>query len=181
MKASNRCLITIVLFFVAITLTAIAQSYTLPDLSPKDVAEWVQQTGFIATGNGDPTVTEGVESGYLYIDISATDTPKLWRFNGNSWAQMSGADPEALTEHLASTQDPHGESMGVSENITVGDPDEDPWSHIDSPVAGGIRIASFVILIPIATAPTVVDGGIYKSTDGHFYGCDGASWTQLDN
>ncbi|MEW6710397.1 MAG: hypothetical protein AB1403_11295 [Candidatus Riflebacteria bacterium] len=159
-------LITIVMIFAAIALTAFSQTYTLPDLSPKDVAEWVQAGGFIATGAGDPTEISGIATGALYLDTTDADTPKLWRFNGAAWAQMSGADPESLLNHIASSTDPHGAIMKISEEIGIGDPDLAPWATIDAPEEGLCRIATNALIIGTleAASGTIEAHGKYHRT-----------------
>jgi len=181
MNKNNNALILSIAFVICL-MTLTGQTYAPPaNLSPKDVAEWAIAGGFIASGNAKPTTTAGIATGALYIDTTDADSPKLWRFNGSAWTQLSGADSETVLAHLAAIQDPHGAQMGVSERVTIGDPDGVNYVDIDSPSPGLARIASYIQLLPLATAPDVLSGGIYYNSNGHFYGSDGASWTQLDN
>lgn len=168
----KKLLLTIA--FIACFVSLSAQTYLPPaDLSPIDIASWTIRGGFIASGTVAPT---GIASaGCIYVD---TIEGAIWRYSGSAWQQIGGA---GLKEHIASQTDPHGASMTVTQDITIGDPETAMQAKIDSPAAGQARIASYVVLIPLASAPAVVDGGIYKSTDGHFYGSNGSSWLRLDN
>jgi hypothetical protein len=175
--------ITALLIIACLMVVALdAQVYTLPKLSPRDVANWANGGGFVASSTAEPTITAGIAAGSLYVDTTVPLYPKLYRFNGTAWAPLSG-DSEALIEHLAKTIDPHGAIMKVSEAINVGDPALAPWANIDSPVAGQVRISSYTVHLGLTTAPTATAGAIYfNSATGHFMGCmDGTNWVQLDN
>jgi hypothetical protein len=114
----NKWTLTMVLLFCSF-VAAYSQTYTMPPYSAKDVADWTVDGTFIASGSAEPTAT--VNPGRLYVDITDPALPKLWRYDGSDWRQLSGADPQALTDHIASHTDPHGASMTVSESITIGD------------------------------------------------------------
>lgn len=165
------------LFFIFICCIANAQVASVPEyLSPLDIANWAISGGFIASASAKPTGT--ASEGNFFIDKTDPLSPELYQYVNGKWVKMAGG---GLKEHIASDTDPHGANLKISESISIGDPEAEPFSSIDSPEPGQIRIASYVVLIPLASAPTAVDGAIYKSTDGHFYGCDGTSWLQLDN
>jgi hypothetical protein len=174
----NSTLIALVLIALSVVIVY-AQEYTNPALSPKDIADWANSGGFIASGTGDPSITEDIATGSLYVDNTDADYPKLWRFNGDAWAPLSG-DSESLVNHLASDTDPHGSNMKVSESMQVGDPEKTPWSYIDSPSAGQVRIASYITLLELDDPPAAnATGSIYYDSDGHFYGYDGSIWEEL--
>ena len=168
------------LLVMAIVVTVLPQTYEVPSLSPRDIVNWSNRGGFIASGTGDPT--EVVATGSLYVDNTNPDQPKLWRYSGSDWAQLSGADSQTLLDHIASGTDPHGSIMQVSEEVQVGDPEQDPWAYIDSPAEGMVRFDNYINLIGSTSAPTPTAGDIYfNTTDKHFYGYNGTSWVQLDN
>lgn len=175
----NKNSIPMLSAFVLCVAVAWAQTYSFPSLSPRDIASWTTSGGFVASDTAEPTVVAA--EGALYVDTTDTATPKLWRYTGGAWAQMSGADPQTLLDHIASYTDPHGATMTVSEQINIGDPDTAFWAGISSPAEGQIKIASYVVIEALATAPTTTDAAIYFSTDGHFYGYASSSWKQLDN
>lgn len=169
-----------VLLVAAIATTVLAQTYETPALSPLDIVNWSNRGGFVASGTGDPTAT--VATGALYVDNTDPAQPKLWRYSGSAWAQLSGADSATLLNHIASDTDPHGSTMKVSEEVQIGDPAEAPWAYIDSPAEGQVRFDYYITIIGSSSAPTPSAGSIYFNTgDNHFYGYNGSSWVQLDN
>jgi len=180
MKQRNN-LILLAMLFAACLMIANGQSYPMPEnLSSYDLAQWIMRNGQIATGTATPTVT--AFEGALYINNEIATAPQLWRY-GTDWQLVAGGgDGDAFKAHVASQTDPHGASMTVSQQVTIGDPDGVPFAGIDSPIPGQMRIASYVVLIGLDTAPTAVEGGFYyNSTAKHFYISTGTAWQQLDN
>lgn len=169
-------LLTLVL--IAIATMALAQTYETPALSPGDIVDWANRGGFIASDTAAPTAA--VATGALYIDATDATAPKLWRYDGDNWQQLSGADSQFVIDHIETTVNPHGESMKVAEEIQIGDPAEDPWSYIDSPATGTIRINDVLLLKPLGVAPDAVEGGVYYNTNGNFYGSNGSTWFLLN-
>lgn len=174
MNKNNNVWVLLAIFLACLT-ALIGQTYAPPtNLSPKDVAEWSIAGGFIANGNAVPTTTTGIATGSLYIDTTATASPKLWRFNGASWAQLSGADSDTVLAHLAAIQDPHGAIMGVSEQVTIGDPAGVHYGDIDFPQPGLARIASNAQLLEMpqyesnvsASAGGLASGTLYRNASG---------------
>lgn len=168
------------LLVMAIVVTVLPQTYETPALSPRDIVNWANRGGFVASGTGDPT--GAVATGSLYVDNTDANQPKLWRYNGSAWAQLSGADSQTLLNHVASSTDPHGEVMKVSQEVQVGNPTQDPWAYIDSPAEGMVRFDNYINIIGSTSAPAAAEGNIYyNKTSKHFYGYNGTSWVQLDN
>ena len=168
------------LFVFAIVLTVFPQTYETPALSPRDIVNWTNRGGFIASGSAQPTAA--VAPGALYVDTTDPTQPKLWRYSGTAWTQLSGADSLTLLNHVASSTDPHGASMKVSQEMQIGDPAEEPWAYIDSPATGMVRFDYYINIIGSSTAPAATAGNIYFNTsDKHFYGHNGTTWVQLDN
>jgi len=103
---------------VLIPALLVAQSYPLPEyLSVKDLAEWAQRGGFIASGTGDPTLS--APEGALYVDFTTPEEPMLWRRGASDWALIAGGGA-ALEAHIDTSVDPHGENMQISESLLVG-------------------------------------------------------------
>lgn len=178
----NKYITALLIIACSIVVALDAQVYELPKLSPRDIANWANGGGFVASSSAEPTITTDIPMGALYVDTTDALYPKLYRFNGSAWAPLSG-DSEALIDHLAAITDAHGANTKVSQSVSVGDPALAPWANIDSPAAGQVRISSYTVHLGLTSAPTAVAGGIYyNSSTQHFYGCkDGANWTQLDN
>ena len=142
-KSINN-LIIIVLVFVVATVATWAQSYPLPDLSPKDISEWVIAGGQIASGSAEPT---GVASeGALYIRTATPTAPVLYRYDSSDWQELSSSgggsgvathseltnldfdsaghtgfnSAASFTEHTDTYIDPHGATMTVTQEISIG-------------------------------------------------------------
>jgi len=207
MKKSNNNLIAILFVFAVVAGISFSQSYPLPSLSPKDLAEWAIRGGHIASGTDYPTATSGIDVGALYVDTSVATAPMLYRFDGFAWQLMGGGgsggggvathsllfglsfsdsghtgfnSAASFTEHTETVVNPHGASMTVEESITVGDSAATPTATIDNPADGAIRIASFAVLIPLSGLPGVASGGICFLENEGFYFCDGATWTKFE-
>lgn len=139
------------MFFAATSL--FGQTYTLPtDLSPYGVASWVIEAGNIASDSAAPTLDAA--TGALYVDISTPTSPLLYRFDGSAWRAISGAGSgEDLAAHIASQTDPHGATMAVTLELTIGSGTAD--AELYSIGDETLKIASYVAL-PFDVEPSSV-------------------------
>jgi hypothetical protein len=170
-KQRNNLIILSFVLSATLGISLFAQSYGVPSpISAYDVAAWANRGGFIASGSAVPSAV--ASEGALYIDNTAATQPVLYRYGSGSWAVVAGggsggvsthsqllglsfaesghtgfASESALNDHIADQIDPHGATMTVSQELTIGDPTATDSACIDSPATGVVRIASNVAIV----------------------------------
>lgn len=176
MKQRNNAYLMTFLFIAALASTLLPQNYSVPSpLSPYDLAIWANRGGFIASGSAIPT--EPAQIGALYVNDDDPNEPKMYRYGSAGWALVAGgggvsthsqllgldfaesghtgfASESALNEHIATQTDPHGATMTVSQELTIGDPAATQTVSITAPSAGVARAASYTQLVSVSAAPT---------------------------
>lgn len=171
MKQRNNAYLMTFLFIAALASTLLPQNFSVPSpLSPYDLAIWANRGGFIASGTAAPSAS--ASEGALYINNTVATQPILYRYGSGSWAVVAGsgsggvsthsqllgldfaesghtgfASESALNEHIATQTDPHGATMTVSQELTIGDPAATQTAYIDSPSEGLLRLASDVYIV----------------------------------
>lgn len=168
MKQRNNAYLMTFLFIAALASTLLPQNYSVPSpLSPYDLAIWANRGGFIASGSAIPT--EPAQIGALYVNDDDPDEPKMYRYGAAGWSLVAGgggvsthsqllgldfatsghtgfASESAINEHIADQIDPHGATMTVSQEITIGDPEASATVFLDNPASGVARIAGKLII-----------------------------------
>lgn len=169
MKQRNNAYLMTFLFIAALASTLLPQNFSVPSpLSPYDLAIWANRGGFVASGSAIPT--EPAQIGALYVNDDDPNEPKMYRYGSAGWALVAGgggvsthsqllgldfatsghagfASESALNEHIATQTDPHGATMTVSQELTIGDPAATQTAYIDSPSEGLLRLASDVYIV----------------------------------
>jgi len=154
MNQKNNAILAYTIGLFMMASFAIAQTYNLPDyFSPKDVAEWNIRGGHIASGAFSPSGT--ASEGALFYDTTIATQPLLYRYTDGSWALAGGSggvSDEVFEAHVASQVDPHGATMTVSDNMTVGSGTKD--AYIKRVGTATLEIASYIRIVDDAATPT---------------------------
>lgn len=191
MKQRNNLIVLSFVLVATLGISLFAQSYSVPSpISAYDVAVWANRGGFIASGSAVPSAV--ASEGALYIDNTVATQPILYRYGSGSWAVVAGggsggvsthsqllgldfadsghtgfASEAALDEHIADQIDPHGASMTVSQEITIGDPTATQTVYIDSPSNGVARIVGKWLITDTpeyADNAAAISGGLATGT-----------------
>ena len=206
MRQRNNLIILSFVLAVTLGISLFAQSYSVPSpISAYDVAVWANRGGFIASGSTVPSAV--ASEGALYIDNTVATQPVLYRYGSGSWAVVAGggsggvsthsqllglsfvesghtgfASESALNNHINDQSDPHGATMTVSQELTIGDPTATDSAYIDSPATGVVRIASYIQLVFATETPAISSEGVTLWADNASKCAmlhNGSSWTNL--
>jgi hypothetical protein len=159
---------------------ASADPATLPaNLSPAGVARWAIVGGALGSGTGAlPAVAT---AGARYTDISTPSAPIDYRSDGASWVAISGGVGSVsadLLAHIADQVDPHGATMTVTAELSIGS--GTPDTSLARTHAGVLTIASYVALLPMDDPPAAfATGTLWLDATGTLYLYVGGSWVTL--
>ena len=165
---------------LGISLFAQSYSVPSP-ISAYDVARWANRGGFIASGTAAPSAVASEGALYVDNTVATQPTlyrygSGAWHIVAGGGAggvathsELAGlsfadsghtgfASEAALLAHIATyglhvadQSDPHGATMTISQELTIGDPEATQTAYIDSPSAGLLRLASDVRVVGTLT------------------------------
>lgn len=157
------------------------------NLSPRGVAEWAINGGWISSGTGTLPAVGPVGSWYIALDNATA--PVSYRSDGESWVAISSTgsgggvatdSSASLTAHIADWDDPHGATETITVGLTLGSGTAD--ASIERTATGTLMISSYTVIAPEAATPsaTIATGTLWYDSNTNRLRCyDGSGWRNM--